>query len=78
MNTLINNIYWNVWTKLAAVDPREEDGAEAVEWIAMVAILMIVLFAINNIFGSESTTWAQSIADGITAWIETFTTGNAN
>ena len=31
MNTLINKVYWNVWAKLGTVDPREEDGAEAVE-----------------------------------------------
>lgn len=76
MNTLINNIYWTVWAKLSAIDPREEDGAEAVEWIAMVAILMIVLFALNTAFGGAAPDWAKNITASVTKWVTQFTTGS--
>lgn len=43
-------------------------GAESVEWIAVIAILMILLFVFSRVFEQQSSTMAQEIGSSISCW----------
>lgn len=70
MNKLMTALYVNVYNQLTAL--REEDGAEAIEWIAMVAVILILLLAAEPIFNTGGTTIATQIVAAITQWIAKF------
>ncbi len=69
MNNLINTLYWNAWAKL---DVNEENGAEAIEWIAMVAVLLIILLAMSPILEDGGIGWAGDIVDLVGEWVANF------
>ncbi len=69
MNSLINTLYWNIWAQL---DVTEEDGAEAIEWIAMVAVILIILLAMEPLMSAGGTTWAGEIVAAVSSWIAKF------
>lgn len=73
MNSLLNQYYWQLRTRLASVALDEEDGAEAIEWIAVVAVILILLLAIEPIFSQGGTTIGQQIIAAVTDWIGKFT-----
>ncbi|MCE7980722.1 MAG: hypothetical protein DYG89_05975 [Caldilinea sp. CFX5] len=70
MNKLMTALSVNVYNQLAAL--REEEGAEAIEWIAMVAVILILLLAAEPIFNTGGTTIANQIITAITQWIAKF------
>ena len=73
MNKLLHT-YLNA---LATVNQfnNEEEGAEAIEWIAMVAVILILLLVVGQVFQSEGTNVGQAIIGAITTWIGKFTKG---
>jgi len=72
MNNLLNTLYWNVWAQLGPLDAQEEEGAEAIEWIAMVAVILILLLAVQPIFQQGGTTIGGEIVSAISTWIAKF------
>ena len=70
MNKLLHT-YLNA---LATVNQfnNEEEGAEAIEWIAMVAVILILLLAVSQIFGSSGGDIGTKIISAIGVWIAKF------
>ena len=73
MNKLLHT-YLNA---LATVNQfnNEEEGAEAIEWIAMVAVILILLLLVGNVFQSQGQSVGTLIIDAIKVWITKFTSG---
>ena len=72
MNNLVNTAYFGTWKRLPSFDLKEERGAEAIEWIAMVAVILIMLLALQPVFQRGGRTIGTSIVSQIAAWIAKF------
>ncbi len=72
MNNLMNTTYWTLWAKLGKLDLREEAGAEAIEWIAMVAVILILLLALQPIFQQGGQSIGSQSVDSVLKWIKKF------
>lgn len=57
---LMNRLFFNLPKKL-----HENRGAENIEWIAIVAILMVLLFALNSVLGQHSPEYASDISETV-------------
>lgn len=66
---MLTNLYWKLWLQLANLDAAEEDGAEAIEWIAMVAVVVVLLIAVQSAFSSQGQGLGSQIINLITSFI---------
>lgn len=73
MNNLINKTYWTVWANLRYLDPRDEQGIETIEWIAVAAVVLILLLAVQTIFDPMGYLVGMAIVAAILEWIGKFT-----
>jgi Flp pilus assembly pilin Flp len=67
-NTLINTIYWTIWSKLPTFRD-EENGAEAIEWIALVAVLVLLIMGLWTVVGEQREAIAQQVVCGVKKWV---------
>ncbi|MFN8440455.1 MAG: hypothetical protein U0175_06800 [Caldilineaceae bacterium] len=71
LNTLTLALYCDIRSRLAQIN-NEEDGAEAIEWIAMVAVILILLLAVEPLFKQGGTTIGGEIIAAVSKWIKKF------
>lgn len=73
MNDMLNKVYWTTWANLGNLDPREEQGVETIEWIAVAAVILILLLAVQQIFKPGGVAIGSLIIVAIIEWIQKFT-----
>lgn len=66
---MLTNLYWKLWLQFANLEAAEEDGAEAIEWIAMVAVVVVLLIAVQSAFGAGGEGLGSQIISLITDFI---------
>lgn len=55
----------------------EQHGAEIVEWIALVAVILILLIALSAVFNANGSQIGQSITDNVTCWTGKWSSGGS-
>ena len=68
LNKTLNWAYWQVWATLAVAND-DETGAEVIEWIALVAILV---FLMTFVYATIQNGGGQGIADQLITGTLTF------
>lgn len=75
MNNLVNSFYFNVYKRFSPIDFNEERGAEAVEWVAMVAVLITLLLAVSAGFSGGGERIGTTVVNSIVSWAGKIITG---
>lgn len=75
MNNLVNTLYFKAYQKVTSVNLNEERGAEAVEWVAMVAIIITLLLAVSTGFASGGEGIGTAIVNSVVSWGTKIITG---
>ena len=60
---------WNESLMRRAIWLQNEKGAEAIEWIAMAAVVIILLAAVSLVFKQEGKTIGELLIGAIVTWI---------
>lgn len=62
----------SMWLKSQIIRLNDERGAETIEWIAMVAVLLILFTSVWSIFEDKGSSLGEQIIITISHWIQKF------